>query len=81
MLFLGIAVLSWVGRHAIHSESRQAICLGLSVSMLALALFGLFEFFRGYAGIGIFMAVVTEFILCSLYFYIWFVHKNANYLP
>lgn len=77
MLFLGISVFSWVGRNAVHSESRQAICLGLAVTMFTLALLGTVEYIRGYAGIGIFLAVVTEFILSALYFKIWYFYKNA----
>lgn len=77
MLFLGISVFSWVGRNASHSESRQAICLGLTISMLALALLGTTEYLRGFAGIGILLAVVTEATLALLYFKIWFNNKNA----
>lgn len=78
MLFLGIAVLSWVGRNAAHSESRQAICLGLAVSMFALALMGIAEYIRGFVGIGIFLAVVTECILAVMYFTIWYRYKITN---
>ncbi len=77
MLFLGISVFTWVGRNASHSESRQAICLGLTISMLALALLGITEYLRGFAGIGILLAVITEGILALLYFKIWFNYKNA----
>ena len=77
MLFLGISVFSWVGRNAVNSESRQAICLGLAISMLTLALLGTVEYLRGYAGIGIFLAVVTETILAVLYFKVWLSCKNA----
>ncbi len=77
MLFLGISVFTWVGRNASHSESRQAICLGLTISMLALALLGTTEYLRGFAGIGISLAVITEAILALLYFKIWFSCKNA----
>ena len=67
MLFLGISVLTWAGRNASHSESRQAICLGLTISMLALALLGITEYLRGFAGIGILLAVITEGILAVSY--------------
>ncbi len=77
MLFLGISVFSWVGRNAVHSESRQAICLGLAISMFTLVLLGVVEYLRGYAGMGIFLAVVTEFVLAVLYFKIWLRYKNA----
>jgi hypothetical protein len=77
MLFLGISVFTWVGRNAFHSESRQAICLGLTISMLALAVLGITEYLRGFAGIGILLAVITEAVLALLYFKIWFSYKNT----
>jgi len=77
MLFGGISVLTWVGRHAVHSESRQAICASLAISMFMLALLGTFEYFRGYAGLGVFLAVVIELALAILYFSLWFSNKNA----
>lgn len=78
MLFLGISVFAWVGRNAVHSESRQAICLGLAISMLALAILGTLEYLRGYAGIGIFLAVVAEAVLSALYFKIWLSCRNVE---
>ena len=63
MLFLGLAVLTWFIRNAGYSESRQAVCLCLAVSMLGLAILGIFEYLRGFASIGISLAVVTEAIL------------------
>jgi len=77
MLFLGISVFTWSGRNAAHSESRQAVCLGLTISMLALALLGTAEYLRGFAGIGISLAIITEATLALLYFKIWFSYKNA----
>ncbi len=71
MLFLGIASFLWLGRNAIHSELRQAICVGLSLSMFALATLGIFEFVRGFVGIGIFAAVSTETIIGFAYYRIW----------
>ena len=77
MLFLGISVITWVGRNASHSESRQAVCLGLAISMLSLAVLGTIEYLRGFPGFGISLAVITESILALLYFKIWFSCKNA----
>jgi uncharacterized membrane protein len=77
MLFLGIAVFSWLGRNALHSELRQAICVGLSISMLALAGLGLFELIRGFSGIGIGLAIATEFFIGVSYFRIWLGSKSA----
>lgn len=47
MLFLGLSVLSFLGRGAAHSELRQAVCLGLATSMLGLACVSGYEFLRG----------------------------------
>ncbi|MCW8929103.1 MAG: hypothetical protein OQL19_02565 [Gammaproteobacteria bacterium] len=77
MLFLGIAVFSWFGRNALPSELRQAICIGLSISMFALAILGIYEFSRDFVGMGIGLAVVTELILALAYFRIWIINKNA----
>lgn len=77
MLFLGIAVFSWLGRHSLHSELRQAICAGLSISFLSLAALGLFELIRGYSGIGIGLAIVTESILGLAYSRVWLDNKSA----
>ena len=76
MLFLGLSVLLWAGRNAPHSESRQAICLGLAVSMFGLAVLGIAEYARGYAGLGIFLAVTTEVALAALYFRVLLRHKD-----
>ncbi len=78
MLFLGIAIFSWLGRNASNSDSRQAICVGMSISMLALAILGVFEFTRNFVGIGIFLAIITELALAIAYFHIWSSHKNAQ---
>ncbi len=78
LLFLGLAVLCWVGRKAVHSPSRQAICLGLAVSMIALALLGMGEYLRGYAGPGIGLAIVTETIIGASFLKVWSFHKNIK---
>ncbi|MGB1310761.1 MAG: hypothetical protein ACPG47_06090 [Leucothrix sp.] len=75
-LFLGISVFTWVGRSAAHSEFRQAVCLGLTISMASLALLGIAEYLRGFAGTGIFLAVVTESLLALMYFNIWVTHAK-----
>ena len=78
MLFLGLAILLWVGRNAAHSESRQAICLSVGVSMCALAGLGVFELLQGHAGPGILLAIFTEFVIAGLYFKLWLEHQNTE---
>ncbi len=71
MHFFAIVYFLWLGHNAIHSDLRQAICVGLTLTMFALATLGVFGFFRGFAGIGIFVAVLTETIIGFAYFRIW----------
>ncbi|WP_188698129.1 hypothetical protein [Bowmanella pacifica] len=71
ILLLGIALLTFLGRNAPHSEARQAICLSLAISMFALALLGTAEFLRGFAGIGIWLAITTETVLAFVYVRVW----------
>ena len=77
MLFLGLAILLWVGRNAEHSESRQAISISIAISMCALAGLGVFEFHHGLAGPGILLAVMTELAIAFLYLKVWLSHKQV----
>ncbi|OFC71675.1 hypothetical protein [Alteromonas confluentis] len=77
VLFFGMSILTWFSRNAEHSEARQAISLSISISMFAMAFLGLFEYFRGFAGIGILIAVITEMLIGYLYFKKWNSGKNA----
>ena len=76
MLFLGISVLCWLGRGAANSPSRQSVCMGLAVAMLGLACLGVFEYLRGFAGLGIGLAVITEVIIGAAYLKIWFENRK-----
>ena len=76
MLFLGLAILLWASRNAAHSESRQAICLSVAVSMSALTGLGVFELQQVQAGAGILIAVFTEFVIATLYLKVWLHHHN-----
>nr|WP_298137676.1 hypothetical protein [uncultured Pseudomonas sp.] len=78
MLFLGIAVVAWVGRDAPHSASRQALCIGLTVAMLALVVLGTAELIRGFAGVGILLAVFTEALLGGLYLRLYLSNRDAQ---
>ncbi len=78
MLFLGFGVISWLSRNAQPSATRQAISLGIAISMFGLTILGILEFLRGYAGSGIFMAASTELFLAVCYFSIWLTDKKGN---
>lgn len=72
ILMLGISVLMFFARNVPNSSARQAISLSICVTMLGLALSGIYEFNRGFVGSNILGAIVIEVILCSSFFYIWF---------
>lgn len=71
MFFIGYAVICYFSRNIKPSESRQAISLGIGLSMLGFAILGIFEFLRGFAGSGIFLAVFAELFLSICYFAVW----------
>lgn len=77
-LFLGFALIAFFSRNAEHSQSRQAICLGIGSSMLTLCLLGAVEYFRGFAGTGVFVAMIGELGLAIGYFYTYLMHRNQN---
>jgi hypothetical protein len=59
-LFLGISLILWFLRDAADSEMRRKVCLALSISMAALALFGFFDWLGGRNGPGVFIAIAAE---------------------
>jgi hypothetical protein len=59
-LFLGISLVLWLARDAESSPLRRSVSAGLSASMAALALFGLWDFVHGSVGYGIWIAVTVE---------------------
>jgi len=74
LLFLGYALISFAARNAQASAARQAISVGIAVAMLSLAVLGLVELSRGYAGIGILLAISAELFIGLSYLFIW--NKN-----
>lgn len=65
MLFLGVAVLSWNSKGANAAQTQRAFALGTIVMMTGLAAVGLFELARGFAGLGILFAIVTELAIAA----------------
>ncbi len=70
MLFLGLAVLSFLGRNAPYSSLRQAVSAAMATTMAGLMLTGMYEFFLGTAGIGIWSAIGGEALFLSLYLHV-----------
>ena len=78
MLFLGFALITWLGRNADHSDARQAIAAGIAATMLGLVIVGLTEFVRGAVGPGIFFAIVAEVIIGVLYLRVWMLNRGVS---
>ena len=76
MFFLGYAVISYFSRNAQPSTTRQAISLGVALSMFGFAILGTLEFIRGFAGGGVFLPVSAEVFLAVSYFSIWLSDKK-----
>ena len=72
MLFLGLAALSFLGRNAPSSSLRQAVTVAMATTMAGLMLTGMYEFFLGTAGFGIWFAIGGEALFLSLYLSVLF---------
>ena len=68
MLFLGVAVVTFLSRETPPSQLRANLCLGLAIMMAGLTAVGVFEFIRGAVGLGIWLAIVTEISFALAYF-------------
>lgn len=71
MLFLGLAIITWQVAGIEDLNARRAISFALSVTMAGLALSGLAEYVRGFAGPGILAAAVAETAFSLLYVRYW----------
>lgn len=60
MLFLGLATMMFVIRNATSPDAQRAASAAAIASMGGLAVLGIFEFMRGFAGAGIWIAIIIE---------------------
>lgn len=71
MLFSALAIIAFFSRAEAHSKMRQIVCASFCVFLAALSVLGAFEFIRGFAGPGIWLAIIVELALALGYFRIW----------
>ena len=69
-LFAGFAIIFYNSRNSGPSELRSALSQGFAVSCFLLAGLGCLEFVYGYAGIGIFSAVLVELALGMAFLFV-----------
>jgi len=67
MLLLGFAVLSWSARTAPPSPYRTGFCFAAIVVTGGLAVLGLYELARGFAGPLILIAIAIEIVLAAMF--------------
>lgn len=71
-LYLGIALMFFLGRSAGPSELRSAVCLGMGLAVALLAALGLYELWAGRVSSGIVVPSVVETILAAGFVWVWF---------
>ena len=71
ILFLGLSLMSYLSRNASSSEMRQSVIISMFVLWAAMACLGIVEFARGYAGIGVLLAVAAEAGFAFGYWTLW----------
>jgi hypothetical protein len=64
-VYLGIALMFFVGRRAPPSELRSAVCLGMAIAIALLAALGLFERWAKRVGPRILVASGVEILLAG----------------
>lgn len=64
-MFLGLAVLLWLGRDTAAGSARDAVCLGMAAMWAGIAATGLYEFAIGTAKPTIVLAAIAELALAA----------------
>ena len=64
-LYLGLALMFFLGRNAGPSDLRSAVCLGVGGASALLAGLGLFELRAGRVGSGIIVPAIVELVLAA----------------
>lgn len=70
-IYLGLALMFFLGRAADPSDLRSAVCLVMSGAIALLAGLGLFEFLARRVGPGVFRSVVAEAVLAAAFVWVW----------
>ncbi len=70
-LYLGLALLFFLGRTAPPSDLRSALCLGVGGAIALLAGLGVFEYSAGRVGSGIIVPAIVETVLAAGFGWAW----------
>ena len=70
-LYLGLAVLFFLGRNAAPSDLRSAVCLGIGGATALLAGLGVWEFAAGRVTSGIMIPAIVEVVFAAGFGWAW----------
>src|SRR5215468_5980119 len=70
-LYLGLALMFFLGRTAGPSDLRSAVCLGMGAAIALLAGLGLFEYWAGRVSSRIVIPAVVEIVLAAALVWTW----------
>jgi hypothetical protein len=70
-LYLGLALMFFLGRTAAPSDLRSAVCLGIGGASALLACLGLFELWAGRVSSGIIVPAIVETVLAAGFVWAW----------
>jgi hypothetical protein len=70
-LYLGLAVMFFLGRSAAPSDLRSAVCVGMSAAMALLAGLGVFERWAGRVSSGIVVPAIVEAVFAAGFAWAW----------
>jgi hypothetical protein len=70
-IYLGLALMFFLGRSAGPSDMRSAACLVTGGAIALLACLGLFELRGGRVSTGIFRSVIGEAVLAAGFVWVW----------
>jgi hypothetical protein len=70
-LYLGLALMFFLGRTAAPSDLRSAVCLGVGGAIALLACLGLFEFSAGRVTAGIIVPAIVEAVIAAGFVWAW----------
>jgi len=70
-IYLGLALMFFLGRTAAPSDLRSAVCLGVGGAIALLAFLGLFEFRAGRVTSGIIVPTIVEAVLAAGFVWAW----------
>ena len=70
-LYLGVALMFFLGRTAGPSELRSAVCVGMGGAIALLAFLGLFELWAGRVSAGIVVPSIVETVLAAGFVWVW----------